>query len=162
VAERVVGALIGVVFGVVLSWTALIDPDTIRFGLLFEDPYLILVFAAAVTTAFVGSQILRRLRPRALVNGERVEWKTERPERRHLTGAALFGTGWAIAGACPGPIAAQLGGGVWWSVFTLAGLVIGIVLFLRLERRRRTDDAGEGRKPSWAPAGRARPADARA
>ena len=53
-AERVVGALIGVVFGVVLSWTALIDPDTIRFGLLFEDLYPILVFAAAVTTAFVA------------------------------------------------------------------------------------------------------------
>ena len=69
---------------------------------------------------------------------------------------------WAIAGACPGPIAAQLGGGVWWSVFTLVGLVIGIVLFLRLERRRKTDDAGEGRKPSRASAGRARPADARA
>jgi len=92
VVERVVGALIGVVFGVVLSWTALIDPDTIRFGLLFEDLYLILVFAAAVTTAFVGSQVLRRLHPRVLVNRERVEWMTERPERRHLTGAALFGT----------------------------------------------------------------------
>ncbi len=140
-AERVVALVIGVVFGLVLSWTALTDPDTIRSGLLFEDLYLILFFAAAVTTAFVGSQLLRRLHPRALVNRERVEWKTERPERRHVTGAVLFGMGWAIAGACPGPIAAQLGSGVWWSAFMLAGVVIGILLFLRLERRRKSEAA---------------------
>jgi uncharacterized protein len=137
VGERVVAAAIGIVFGLVLSWTALTDPDTIRSGLLFENLYLILFFAAAVTVAFVGSQVVRRLHPRALVNREPVEWNTEGPQRRHITGAIVFGTGWAIAGACPGPIAAQLGSGVGWSVFTLVGVVVGIVTFLRLEARRR-------------------------
>jgi uncharacterized protein len=149
VVERVVAALIGVVFGLTLSWTALTNPDTIGSGLLFENLYLILFFASAVIVAFVGSQILRRLHPRALLNRERVEWKIERPERRHLTGAVLFGTGWAIAGACPGPIAAQLGSGVWWSLFTLVGVVIGVVAFLRIEARRRADapDGSRGGEP---------------
>ncbi|MDQ3320125.1 MAG: YeeE/YedE family protein [Actinomycetota bacterium] len=77
------------------------------------------------------------MRPRALLTGERVDWVTEKPDRRRFGGAVLFGTGWAVTGACPGPIAAQLGQGVLWSVFTLAGVVIGIVAFLAVQRRGR-------------------------
>jgi uncharacterized membrane protein YedE/YeeE len=46
----------------------------------------------------------------------------------------VFGTGWALAGACPGPVATQLGQGVAWSLLTIAGIVAGIVLFTRRER----------------------------
>ena len=131
---RAAGAVIGLVFGFTLVWSGLTDPNVIHRGLLFEDLYLILFFVAALGTAFVGTQVLRRARPRALLTGERVEWAVERLSRRRLGGAVLFGVGWAVAGACPGPIAAQLGQGVGWSVFTLAGLVVGIVWAGRSER----------------------------
>jgi uncharacterized protein len=135
--KRAAGGVVGVIFGFTLVWSGLTDPNVIHRGLVFEDLYLILFFVAALGTAFVGTQVLRRLRPRALLTGERVEWTVERPDRRRLGGAVLFGTGWAVAGACPGPIAAQLGQGVAWSLFTLVGLVIGIVLALRGQRGAR-------------------------
>jgi cytochrome c biogenesis protein CcdA len=91
VRVRVAGALIGVVFGVVLSWTGLTSPEVIREGLLFQDAYLFLFFGAAVTTAFTGLWILRRRAPRALLTGERVQWETVPPERRHVLGSVLFG-----------------------------------------------------------------------
>ena len=144
-APRGAAAIVGVVFGLTLSWTGLISPDVIRSGLLFEDAYLMLVFAAALAVAFVGTQVLRLTRPRALLTGERVEWAVESPQRRQLGGAALFGTGWAIAGACPGPVVAQLGQGVVWSLFTAIGLILGIVLFLRLGRREGQASAESGR-----------------
>jgi len=142
VQVKLAAAIVGAVFGITLTWSGLTDPAVIRAGLLFEQSYLFLFFAAALGVAFAGTQILGRLRPRALLTGERVEWTTESPDRRRLGGAALFGIGWAVAGACPGPIAAQLGQGVGWSLFTLAGVVIGIVLYLRLQRRDRAA-AGE-------------------
>ena len=43
----------------------------------------------------------------------------------------LFGTGWAVADVCPGPIAAQLGQGVPWALATTGGVVFGIWLYLR-------------------------------
>jgi uncharacterized membrane protein YedE/YeeE len=132
---RLAGAVVGLVFGFTLVWSGLTNPEVIHRGLVFEDLYLILFFVAALATAFVGTQALRRLRPRALLTGEPVEWTVERPNRRRLWGAVLFGTGWAVAGACPGPVAAQLGQGVAWSVFTLVGLVVGIVVALRLAHR---------------------------
>jgi uncharacterized membrane protein YedE/YeeE len=127
---------VGMVFGATLSWTGLSSPEVIREALLFEDSYLFLLFASAVATAFIGLRLLRALRARAVLTGEHVDWNVDRPQRRHVAGSLLFGTGWAIAGACPGPIATQLGQGVLWSLFTIAGLVLGIVLFLRTQSRQ--------------------------
>ena len=133
-ATRAAACLIGVVFGVVLSWTGLSSPEVLREGLLFESAYLYLFFASAVMTAFVGLRLLKRRAPRAVLTGEPVAWTTARPERRHVVGAALFGVGWGIADVCPGPIATQLGQGVPWALATTAGFVLGVVLYLGRER----------------------------
>jgi uncharacterized membrane protein YedE/YeeE len=131
VSERVAGLVIGSVFGVALSWTGMASPEVIRGALLFEDPYLFLMFGSAVATAFVGLRVLRALRARALLTGDEVEWSVDKPRRRNVSGSVLFGVGWALSGACPGPVATQLGQGVAWSLFTIAGIVIGIVLYKR-------------------------------
>ena len=134
-STRVAGALIGVVFGVVLSWSGMTSPEIIREGLLFGDPYLFLFFAGAMFTAFGGLYILRRRAPKALLTGETVQWETVKPERRHVYGSLLFGIGWGVSGACPGPIATQLGQGIAWGIPLTVGLVFGIVLFKRLQSR---------------------------
>lgn len=134
-STRVAAAIIGVVFGVVLCWSGMTSPEVIRAGLLFESSYLFLFFGGAVTTAFAGLWILRRRAPRALLTGERVRWEAIKPERRHVAGSVLFGIGWSVAGACPGPIATQLGQGIAWGIPTTVGLVLGILLFDRLQAR---------------------------
>jgi uncharacterized protein len=132
--RRVAGFGVGVVFGVMLSWTGMSSPAVIREALLFQDAYLYLMFAAAVATAAIGIRLLRARRVRALLTGERISWSVDRPQPRHIWGSLLFGVGWAISGACPGPIATQLGQGIAWALFTTAGVVIGIALFLRTRR----------------------------
>jgi uncharacterized membrane protein YedE/YeeE len=132
--RRVTGFGVGVVFGVMLSWTGMSSPVVIREALLFQDAYLYLMFAAAVATAAIGIRLLRARRVRALLTGERISWSVDRPQPRHIWGSLLFGVGWAISGACPGPIATQLGQGIAWALFTTAGVVIGIALFLRTRR----------------------------
>lgn len=146
-STRIAGALIGIVFGVVLSWSGMTSPDVIREGLLFQSTYLFLFFGAAVSTSFVGLWILRRRAPRALLTGERVGWEPVKPERRHVAGSVLFGIGWGVAGACPGPIATQLGQGIAWGVPTTAGLVLGILLFRRLQARAAAEPGARERAP---------------
>ncbi len=140
-STRVAAAIIGVVFGVVLSWSGMTSPEIIREGLLFGDPYLFLFFAGAMLTAVVGLRILRVRAPRALLTGETVQWETIAPERRHVAGSVMFGIGWGVAGVCPGPIATQLGQGIAWGIPTTIGLVAGIVLFRRLQRRAECEPA---------------------
>lgn len=130
-ARRFAAFAVGGVFGLTLSWSGMTDPVVLREGLLFRDAYLMLFFASALATAFVGLRVLKVLQARALLTGEPVAWTTVKPERRHVVGSLLFGTGWAVAAACPGPIAAQLGQGVPWALATAAGLVLGVWLYLR-------------------------------
>ena len=106
------------------------DPDVIRGALLFEEAYLFLFFASAVLVASVGVRLLRRRRALLTRRAHRLAAR-RRSQRRHVVGSVLFGIGWAVADACPGPIATQLGQGVVWSLFTVAGVVAGIWLFLR-------------------------------
>ncbi|HEY2771192.1 MAG TPA: DUF6691 family protein [Solirubrobacteraceae bacterium] len=128
---RVAGLAIGLIFGVTLSWSGMTSPDVIRAALLFEQSYLFLFFAAAVLTATSGTWLLRRIGFRALFTGQRVTWTQDRPARRHIVGSLIFGLGWGIADACPGPIATQVGQGIAWALWTLGGVIIGVVLFLR-------------------------------
>jgi uncharacterized membrane protein YedE/YeeE len=132
--RRLTGLVVGAVFGVTLSWSGLASPEVLRSGLLFEKSYLFLFFGSAVATAFVGLRVVRALRSRAVLTAEPVRWAVQRPERRHLEGSLLFGLGWGIADVCPGPALAQLGQGVAWSLFTLAGIAVGAQVF---QRRRR-------------------------
>ena len=129
--KRLAALVVGFVFGLALCWSGMTDPDVLRNGLLFKDFYLYGFFLSALSTAFIGLRVLKVLQARALLTGEPVSWTAVAPERRHVVGSLLFGMGWAIADACPGPVAAQLGQGVFWSAATALGLVFGVWLFLR-------------------------------
>jgi uncharacterized membrane protein YedE/YeeE len=144
---RLVGLAIGAAFGVVLSWSGMTSPVIIRQALLFERAYLFLFFASAVVVATLGLHLLRRLRLKALITRERIDWPVQPLERRHLTGSIIFGLGWGIADACPGPIATQLGQGISWSLWSLAGVIIGVHLFLRHDQPD-TEPAVEAPPPS--------------
>jgi len=128
---RAAATLFGVAFGFLISWGQFSDPGRIRDMLLLRDPYLYLMMFSAIAIGFVGISLLRRRRARALLTGEPISVERTRPERRHIVGAAIFGLGWAIADSCPAPIAAQLTPGVLWSIFTIAGIFVGVEVYLR-------------------------------
>jgi uncharacterized membrane protein YedE/YeeE len=113
-------------------------PPPVRPGTRSQRRDLYLFFASAVATSTLGLWLLRRARVRALLTGEPVAWTREAPRRRHVVGSLIFGVGWGVADTCPGPIATQVGQGVLWSLFTIAGVVAGIVLYQRVG-----DSAGE-------------------
>ena len=115
---------LGIVTGFVFAWARLTDPDTFRHMLSLDSPRIYLLMAAAVTVAFAGATVLRGRR--ALLTGEAIDWTRARPTRRHLLGSILFGIGWGITDACPGPIAAQLGAGRALAVAVAAGIVVGV------------------------------------
>ncbi|MFL5952551.1 MAG: DUF6691 family protein [Gaiellaceae bacterium] len=130
---RAVSVGSGAAFGFLISWAGLSNPDAIRRMLLFEDWYLYPMFVSAVAVGFLGLRALRGAGFRALVTRDLVSWTSRPIDRRSIVGSVVFGTGWAIADACPGPIATQLGFGAVWSLCTATGVVLGIVFYLRRE-----------------------------
>ncbi len=48
---------------------------------------------------------------------------------RYIAGGTLFGLGWALVGACPGPLFALLGAGYWTIIIPIAGAIAGTYLY---------------------------------
>jgi hypothetical protein len=146
-ATGITAALLGAAFGFLLSWGQFTSPDRIRDMLLLEDLYLYQMMFSAIAIGFLGIRLLRRFHARALIGGGLVAWVTERPAKHHLAGAAIFGLGWAVTDSCPAPIAGQLAQGVWWSVFTIAGVFVGIELYFRRQERLAGGTEASARAP---------------
>jgi uncharacterized membrane protein YedE/YeeE len=100
--------VLGVVTGFTFAWARMTDPRTFHAMLSLDSPRIYLLMGSAVAVAFIGARVLRGRR--ALLTGEPINWTATRPTRSHVLGSVLFGIGWGIAGACPGPTAAALVG----------------------------------------------------
>ncbi|MBC7161268.1 MAG: YeeE/YedE family protein [Immundisolibacter sp.] len=99
------GGLCGVLFGIGLALAQMIDPNKVLAFLDLAgawDPSLILVMGGgAGVTAALFPWVLRRSRPRL---DDRFHLPVKRQvDGQLLSGAALFGIGWGLAGYCPGP-----------------------------------------------------------
>lgn len=104
------GVLLGIVFvkSEVLSWFRI--QEMFRF----QSFHMYGVIGSALVVATLGLQVLSRLRLTAL-NGEPivVTPKQMTPTgARYWMGGTMFGLGWGLLGACPGPLFALLGAGV--------------------------------------------------
>lgn len=128
--------MLGVVTGLVFAWARLTDPDTFHRMLALRSADVYLLMGAAVAVAFVGARVLRG-RP-ALLTGKPIEWTPTRPTRAHVVGSVLFGIGWGISAACPGPIAAQIGSGRVLTLAVAPGVLTGVRLQPRLARAAET------------------------
>ena len=102
--------LSGIIFGLGLSLSQMINPDKVLGFLDISgnwDPSLALVMAGALAIAIPGFQWIRR-QPKPLLDDEfHITAKTQL-DNPLLLGAAIFGIGWGMTGYCPGPAFASL------------------------------------------------------
>lgn len=119
--------VVGVVFGAALFLTGMADYDVIHFGLLFRSPHLYLMMIATLATGIPLLWLLRR-RQAPTVFGGPVTVTRDAIERKHLAGGVIFGTGWAVAGTCPGAVAAMAASGKPLALVVMAGVAIGATL----------------------------------
>src|SRR5437868_13682337 len=98
---RLAALALGTVTGFVFAWARMTDPRTFQRMLSLDSPRIYLLMGAAVAVAFVGARLLRGRR--ALLTGEPINWATARPTGSHILGSVMFGIGWGISEACPGP-----------------------------------------------------------
>jgi uncharacterized protein len=123
---RIVGLLFGSAFGFLLALGGLNDYEVIHNMLLLEDfePYLIMGSAVAVAAPIVW--LLERKRWRTPFAGT-LRLARSKIERHHITGSAIFGTGWAIAGTCPAPALAMTGSGALLGLVVVGGMFAGLM-----------------------------------
>ncbi|MGH6659941.1 MAG: DUF6691 family protein [Rhodospirillales bacterium] len=130
-ARNLVALLAGLVFGLGLAVSRLVDPGKVLAFLDVAgrwDPSLALVMASALGVTLIGYRLVLR-RPAPLL-AESFGLPTRRDiDARLVGGAALFGVGWGLVGFCPGPALASLAYGRLSSVLFVAAMLLGMALY---------------------------------
>lgn len=127
---RLLFLLFGALFGVLLVAARASDFDAITGMFLLTDLHLYGVIGVAVAVASLGLALLRRSHAHALLaDAISVSPKPMKPGL--VAGALVFGTGWAIAGVCPGPALTQVGEGKLSGVAASLGILLGTWLATR-------------------------------
>lgn len=134
--DRVVAFFAGLTFALGLGLSGMTNPEKVLGFLDLRgdwDPSLLLVMGAAVPVHALAWRVLRR-HGRALLGGSPPPMPKPIFDVRLIGGAACFGAGWGLAGACPGPAVVNLatGGGA----FVFVPAMLAGVLLSRLVARK--------------------------
>lgn len=130
--------LSGLVFGLGLIVSGMANPAKVLgfLDLAGEwDPSLVLVMAGAIAVGFFAFLIAKN-RTRSVIGAEMKLPTASAIDSRLLTGSALFGAGWGVAGFCPGPGLVALGMGESKALVFVAAMLVGMVIFSWLEKRK--------------------------
>lgn len=119
--------LFGVAFGAVFAAAGFNQYDVIHQMLLLENLEPAFTMASAVGTALPILWLMERLGWQTPLGG-RLQLRRWNVERKHALGGIVFGTGWAITGACPGTASTMIGGGSVLGIVLAVGIVAGIAL----------------------------------
>lgn len=120
---------VGAIFGAGLVLSDMVNPARVQAFLDVAgrwDPTLMFVMGAALIPSALAYLVRRKLMRPVLASHFFVP-KNAAPDRRLLTGAALFGVGWGIAGFCPGPALAGLVLGAWQAWLFVAAMLAGMI-----------------------------------
>lgn len=136
--KNFIGLLSGLLFGLGLLISGMTDPvKVLGFLDVFGawDISLALVMGGGLVVAIIGVQIARRRRLSWV--GSEIEMPTKtKITKRLVIGAMLFGIGWGLVGICPGPGIVLLGTGQWQAYVFITAMIVGMVVFQRLEPKR--------------------------
>lgn len=144
-AQLIAALAAGLLFGVGLTFSRMIDPTKVLGFLDIAgnwDPSLALVLAGATGTAAIGFRLVlgRRNAPIfgetfSLPAARNIDWPL-------VLGAAIFGVGWGLVGLCPGPAVADLSVAFRPVVIFVIAMLGGMALFRLMERMRGGGAAG--------------------
>jgi uncharacterized protein len=143
------GLVFGMGFGFVLAAAQLHEYDTIHAMLRLDEADVFLLMGAAIGVSLPLLAWLERRKVTTLYGGPLVLSRSK-PQRHHVVGGALFGTGWAVAGTCPAPALAMVSSGAVLGLVAIGGLFAG--LSLRDAHVRRAPVGSDGEDNPAAPA----------
>jgi uncharacterized membrane protein YedE/YeeE len=132
VLQYLVVLLIGTFFGIVLVKSEVVSWYRIQKMFLFEELHMYLIIGSAVVVGAISLAIIKHFQL-STIDKRSIVIRRKQFQKGTIIGGIAFGMGWAITGACPGPIYAQIGSGEYIAVVTFAAALIGMYLYAFLQ-----------------------------
>jgi len=102
---------LGILFGIVMTKSEAISWYRIQEMFRFDSFHMYGIIGSALITGIIVIQLIKRKQMNT-INGDKIIINDKNLSiPRYLLGGIIFGLGWALSGACPGPMFTLLGGG---------------------------------------------------
>ena len=116
--------IVGIFFGIVFVKAEIISWFRIQEMFRLDSFHMYGVIGSAVMVGLISMQLIKRFKIRT-IDGDDIQVPPKQFNKGQIYGGFLFGIGWAITGACPGPLFAQIGSGFLVIIITLLSAVAG-------------------------------------
>jgi uncharacterized protein len=133
--KYVIFLLLGIIFGITLYQAEIVSWFRIQEMFRFQSFHMYGVIGSAVVIGAIIVQIIKRSGMHT-ATGE--SWKLNPKDMsipRYLVGGTFFGLGWALVGACPGPMFILVGGNASFYLIAVVGALIGTFTYGVLRSR---------------------------
>jgi uncharacterized membrane protein YedE/YeeE len=120
--------IVGVVFGLALTKGEAVSWYRIQEMFRFESFHMYGIFMTAVPIGALSILLIRKLKIHAM-NDEEILIPKKTYHHGVVIGGLIFGFGWALTGACPGPLYALIGAGYTVTIITLTSAMVGVWIY---------------------------------
>lgn len=121
--------VLGVLFGIVMIQSEAASWFRIYEMFQFGSFHMYGIIGSAVILGVIGVQIIKKRELKAIGKEEMQLAPKDRSIPRYLIGGGIFGLGWALAGACPGPMFVLFGAGFSSLLIVIFGAILGTFVY---------------------------------
>jgi len=127
--------LTGILFGIIMTKSEAVSWYRIQEMFRFQSFFMYGIIGTAVITGIILVAAIKKFHLKD-VEGHPIHlMEKERRWRKYLLGGSIFGMGWALTGACPGPLFVLLGQGYTVMLVVIAGALAGTFIYGLLRSR---------------------------
>lgn len=126
--------LVGIYLGILFTKSEVARWQRVHDMFLFREVHMYAIISIAILVSAVLMLVVKGSKMYSL-EGKPILFTPKPYHTGVILGGMCFGAGWAITGACPGPIYAQIGAGQWMAVLTLIGALAGMYTYAILKPR---------------------------
>jgi uncharacterized membrane protein YedE/YeeE len=120
---------LGIFFGIVMTKAEVISWYRIQEMFLFDNFHMYGVIGTAVVLGLISVQLMKKYKAKD-INGHEIKFEPKAfSVARYLFGGTIFGFGWAMTGACPGPMYTLVGHGYWAMLIVIAAALFGTFIY---------------------------------
>ncbi len=127
--------LIGILFGIIMTKSEIISWFRIQEMFRFHSFHMYGIIGSAVILGVIQVQIMKKINFKDF-KGEIIEFKNKKLGKyNNLFGGIIFGLGWALTGACPGPLYILIGNGYYVFIVVVLSAILGALSYGMIKDR---------------------------
>jgi uncharacterized membrane protein YedE/YeeE len=120
---------VGIVFGIVMIKSEAASWFRIFEMFYFQSFHMYGIIGSAIVTGVLGNLVIQKLKIKDF-NNNRIQYNNkENTIKRYIVGGSIFGLGWALVGACPGPMFVLFGAGFYSILIIILSAVLGTFIY---------------------------------